>query len=178
MCWQLSRLLYSVCLTTACSNSYCHRPNWREKKTRVIPPHWIAGEPWLPVSLRVDFIVLLLVCKALNDLTPPYIRDLLSLYVPSGSLKMLHLCPIKAPMRPPSVFMPLNCGALCLCTLDQTKEPLFFLCLFFFLQKSGFYFEMMLQPESLHFRQWFAYLFPSCLFGFMLSSIILLVLLL
>ncbi|XP_071398588.1 deoxynucleoside triphosphate triphosphohydrolase SAMHD1-like isoform X2 [Centroberyx affinis] len=42
---------------------------------------------WLPVSFRIDFKVLLLVYKALNDLAPPYIRDVLSFYVPARSLR-------------------------------------------------------------------------------------------
>ena len=42
---------------------------------------------WLPVDVRIDFKVLLLVYKALNGLAPQYIRDLLQEYQPSRQLR-------------------------------------------------------------------------------------------
>ena len=38
---------------------------------------------WLPVRSQIDFEILLLTFKALNSLTPKYIIDLLTWYVPS-----------------------------------------------------------------------------------------------
>ena len=42
---------------------------------------------WLPVEQRVVFKILLLTFKALNNLSPSYIRDLLQTYKPSRSLR-------------------------------------------------------------------------------------------
>jgi len=42
---------------------------------------------WLPVDVRIDFKVLLLVYKALNGLAPQYIRDLLHKYQPTRQLR-------------------------------------------------------------------------------------------
>ncbi|KAI4905236.1 hypothetical protein NFI96_030554 [Prochilodus magdalenae] len=42
---------------------------------------------WLPVSVRTDFKVLLLVYKALNNLEPAYITEPLSVYVPAHDLR-------------------------------------------------------------------------------------------
>ena len=42
---------------------------------------------WLPVEKRIKFKLLLLTYKALNELTPSYITDLLSPYVPARNLR-------------------------------------------------------------------------------------------
>ncbi|KAI5087761.1 hypothetical protein C0J45_22250, partial [Silurus meridionalis] len=42
---------------------------------------------WLPVSSRIKYKIILLTYKALNALSPPYLSDLLSSYVPSRSLR-------------------------------------------------------------------------------------------
>ena len=42
---------------------------------------------WLPVKERVNFKILLLTYKALNDLTPSYIKDLLKSYTPTRCLR-------------------------------------------------------------------------------------------
>ena len=42
---------------------------------------------WLPVKKRVEFKIILLTYKALHGMTPEYIRDLLSAYVPSRELR-------------------------------------------------------------------------------------------
>ena len=42
---------------------------------------------WLPVNFRIEFKVLLLCYKALNNLAPGYLKDLLVPYVPSRSLR-------------------------------------------------------------------------------------------
>lgn len=41
---------------------------------------FLASLHWLPVFFRIDFKILSLVFKSLNDLGPPYISDLLSPY--------------------------------------------------------------------------------------------------
>ncbi|KAF7658533.1 hypothetical protein LDENG_00011550 [Lucifuga dentata] len=41
---------------------------------------------WLPVPYRIDFRILLLTFKALHNLAPTYLMDLLQTYTPSCSL--------------------------------------------------------------------------------------------
>ena len=43
---------------------------------------------WLPICYRIVFKILLITYKALNNLTPSYIRDLLTPYVPSRQLRL------------------------------------------------------------------------------------------
>jgi len=45
---------------------------------------------WLPIKFRINYKVLLLTYKALNVLAPVYLMDLLSLYIPSRSLRSLN----------------------------------------------------------------------------------------
>ncbi len=42
---------------------------------------------WLPVRYRIDYKILLFVCKALNNLAPLYLSDLLTTYNPARSLR-------------------------------------------------------------------------------------------
>lgn len=42
---------------------------------------------WLPVSYRIDFKSLLLVCKSLNGFRPKYISNMLAPYEPTRSLR-------------------------------------------------------------------------------------------
>ncbi|KAL1276385.1 hypothetical protein QQF64_036008 [Cirrhinus molitorella] len=42
---------------------------------------------WLPVKLRIDFKILLYVFKAIHNLAPPYLFDLLHIAIPSHSLR-------------------------------------------------------------------------------------------
>lgn len=42
---------------------------------------------WLPIKFCIDFKVLLLTFKCLNNLAPDYLTNLLSLYTPSRSLR-------------------------------------------------------------------------------------------
>ena len=44
---------------------------------------------WLPVKQRIVFKVLLYVCKAFNNLGPPYIAEQFTTYVPSRALRSL-----------------------------------------------------------------------------------------
>ncbi|MEY6417160.1 hypothetical protein WJF81_24955, partial [Salmonella enterica subsp. enterica serovar Corvallis] len=46
----------------------------------------LASLHWLPVKSRIEFKILLLTYKALNDLAPSYIRDLIGPYVPNRAL--------------------------------------------------------------------------------------------
>ena len=46
---------------------------------------------WLPVKVRIEFKLLLLVYKALHGLAPSYLRDLLTEYQPSRSLRSSSL---------------------------------------------------------------------------------------
>ena len=47
----------------------------------------LASLHWLPVCFRIDFKILLITFKALHDLAPAYISELLVPYVPSHSLR-------------------------------------------------------------------------------------------
>ena len=47
----------------------------------------LASLHWLPVCLRIDFKILLITFKALHDLAPAYISELLVPYVASRSLR-------------------------------------------------------------------------------------------
>ena len=42
---------------------------------------------WLPIRYRIVFKILLITYKALNNLAPSYIRDLLTPYIPSRQLR-------------------------------------------------------------------------------------------
>lgn len=42
---------------------------------------------WLPVSFRIDFKILLLTYKALNNLAPQYLCELLTPYTPTHALR-------------------------------------------------------------------------------------------
>ena len=58
------------------------------RKTDHITPV-LRSLHWLPVTYRIDFKVLLLVYKSLNNMGPEYIHDLLVEYKPSRSLRSL-----------------------------------------------------------------------------------------
>ncbi len=42
---------------------------------------------WLPIKLRINYKILLLAYKTLNDLAPAYLTNLLSRYTPTRSLR-------------------------------------------------------------------------------------------
>lgn len=46
----------------------------------------IQSMHWLPVHVKIDFKVLLLICKAVNGIAPSYVSDMLKSYVPGKSL--------------------------------------------------------------------------------------------
>ena len=46
----------------------------------------LASLHWLPVKARADFKVLLLTYKALHELTPTYLSDLVLPYIPTRTL--------------------------------------------------------------------------------------------
>ena len=45
---------------------------------------------WLPVRRRIQFKILLFTYKALNDLAPPYIAELVNMYIPKKNLRSQH----------------------------------------------------------------------------------------
>ncbi len=47
---------------------------------------------WLPIKYRIDFKILLFVYKALNNLAPQYLTDLLHPYTSSTTLRSSDLC--------------------------------------------------------------------------------------
>ncbi len=58
----------------------------RTRKSEHITPV-LRSLHWLPVTFRIDFIVLLLVYKSLNGLGPKYIADMLTEHKPNRPLR-------------------------------------------------------------------------------------------
>ncbi len=52
---------------------------------------------WLPVKYRIDFKILLLTFKALHNLAPPYLTDLLHIYTPPCTLRSSHSLSLVSP---------------------------------------------------------------------------------
>ena len=48
---------------------------------------------WLPVQQRIQFKILLLTYKAFHGVAPSYLKDLISVYVPSRSLRAGNVRP-------------------------------------------------------------------------------------
>ena len=61
----------------------------RTREREHISPD-LASLHWLPISFRIDFKVLLLTYKALNNIAPSYISDLLIPYQPTRALRSAH----------------------------------------------------------------------------------------
>ena len=72
---------------------------------------------WLPVKFRIEFKILLLTYKALNDRAPSYLKDLIFLtehFVPKLQVYLLFPEFLKAEWEAePSVIRPLSCGISC-----------------------------------------------------------------
>ena len=69
-----------------CSRMLQHRLFHILKSTEHVTPLLIQLH-WLPVSQRITFKILLLTFKALHNVSPPYLTDLLPTYTPSCSLR-------------------------------------------------------------------------------------------
>src|SRR4029434_2008043 len=92
----LLRPEYCNALLSGCSNNSkkslqliqnaAARTLTRTKKYEHIPPV-LASLHWLPVKSRIDFKVLLLTYKALNDLAPNYLKELVVPYCPLRPLR-------------------------------------------------------------------------------------------
>ena len=50
---------------------------------------------WLPIKFRIDYKISLLVFKCLNGLAPPYLSELIEIYVPSRNLRSANLFLLK-----------------------------------------------------------------------------------
>ena len=50
---------------------------------------------WLPIRFRIDYKIGLLVFKCLNGLAPPYLSELIEIYVPSRNLRSANLFLLK-----------------------------------------------------------------------------------
>ncbi len=68
----------------------------RTKKSEHITPV-LRSLHWLPVTIRIDFKVLLLVYKSLNGLGPKYIADMLTEYKPNRPLRSLGSSQLEIP---------------------------------------------------------------------------------
>src|SRR4029434_10878882 len=70
----------------------------RTKRREHISPV-VAALHWLPVTFRIDFIVLLLIYKALNGLGPSYIENSLVKYLPSRTLRSSNVGLLEVPSK-------------------------------------------------------------------------------
>ncbi len=68
----------------------------RTRKSEHITPVLMSLH-WLPVTFRIDFIVLLLVYKSLNGLGPKCIADMLTEYKPNRPLRSLGSSQLEIP---------------------------------------------------------------------------------
>ena len=50
---------------------------------------------WLPIQQRIDFIILLLTYRALNDLAPKYLTELVTFYCPEKDLRSAYQLQLK-----------------------------------------------------------------------------------
>ena len=75
----------------------------RTKRREHITPV-LAALHWLPIEKRIDFKILLTTFKALHDLAPGYIRDLITPYQPHRSLRSLNLSLLRKPRSRTKTF--------------------------------------------------------------------------
>ncbi|XP_071478654.1 uncharacterized protein [Diadema antillarum] len=68
----------------------------KARKHQHITP--LLSSLWLPIHLRVQFKILLLVVKSLNGSTPSYISELIKDYAPTRNLRSTHLNLLQTPM--------------------------------------------------------------------------------
>ena len=84
-------LLVDLIIVTRCSSG--HWSIWFRSSSAFGPPRAAHICPilkelhWLPVEQRITFKVLLLTFKALNNLAPPYLRQLIVPYNPTRNLR-------------------------------------------------------------------------------------------
>lgn len=57
----------------------------------------LADLHWLPIKYRIDFKILLLTFKIINNIAPSYLVELLSLYTPSRALRSTGQLPLVQP---------------------------------------------------------------------------------
>lgn len=68
----------------------------RTRRTQHITPV-LKELHWLPVGYRIQFKILVLTWRALHDMAPPYIKDLLTLHIPARSLRSENKMMLKVP---------------------------------------------------------------------------------
>ncbi|XP_051785978.1 uncharacterized protein LOC127528836 [Erpetoichthys calabaricus] len=68
----------------------------RKRKSKHISPVLMSLH-WFPVSFRIDFKILLMVYKALNNLTPSYISECLTPYIPNRNIRSSNECLLRIP---------------------------------------------------------------------------------
>ena len=59
---------------------------------------------WLPVRRRIEYKILVLVFKALKGLAPPYITDMVSIYIPERPLRSANGRLLKVPKTKTKTF--------------------------------------------------------------------------
>ena len=72
---QLRRVQNAAARVVTLSPKFCH----------IIPV--LANLHWLSIYLRIEFKILIVTCKPLHGLAPPYIKDLLQSYLPARDLR-------------------------------------------------------------------------------------------
>ena len=66
-------------------NSAAHILTGTRKHEHISPI--LRSLHWLPILVRIDFKLLLLTFKSLNDVAPPYMEELLVRYRPTRALR-------------------------------------------------------------------------------------------
>ena len=72
---QLQRVQNAAARVVTLSPKFCH----------ITPV--LANLHWLSIYLRIEFKILIVTCKPLHGLAPPYIKDLLQSYLPARDLR-------------------------------------------------------------------------------------------
>ena len=82
-------------------NSAAQLLNGTKRREHITPV--LAALHWLPVTYRIDFKVLLLIYKALNEQGPEYIANSLVTYAPSRALRSSTAGLLDAPSNSPKI---------------------------------------------------------------------------
>ena len=72
---QLRRAQNAAARVVTLSPKFCH----------ITPV--LANLHWLSIYVRIEFKILIVTCKPLHGLAPPYIKDLLQSYLPARDLR-------------------------------------------------------------------------------------------
>ncbi len=82
LCWDLS----ATSISSANCTERCSQASDRYEKRDHITPV-LSSLHWLPVQYRIDFKILLMVFKALHNMSPSYITNLLEYHTSARTLR-------------------------------------------------------------------------------------------